>query len=114
MGRGAAALAMASTVLLAACGSAKLGAAGATCLQATDCQEGLVCIPPPQSQGGASHCSSDTAQIQLVEDAAPPVDAAKRDSAAGDARAPQPDAMTPIDAGAPVDDAAPTDDAAGE
>ncbi len=52
----------------AACSSqAQLAGAGAQCFAATDCQEGLVCIP---QKGGTSICSNNLSQIQTVEDAA--------------------------------------------
>jgi hypothetical protein len=125
--------ALAPVAMLIACGSQKLGAQGATCLQATDCQEGLVCVPQPK---GANVCSSDLSTIQLTEDAtAPAMDAgAKRDAGTADAAvddAPGADAPgaddaaqedvapppPPVDAAAPADastgtpDAAPPDDA---
>jgi hypothetical protein len=105
--------ALAPLAMLIACGSQKLGAQGATCLQATDCQEGLVCVPQPK---GANICSSDLSTIQLTEDAtAPAMDAAaKRDAASADAAvddAPGADAPVADDAAPPPPpvDAAPAD-----
>jgi len=73
----------------AACSTqAQLAGSGAQCFAATDCQEGLVCIP---QKGGTSICSNNLSQIQTTEDAA-----------AGDA------AKTPTGDGAPGDDGATT------
>ncbi len=46
--------------------SAKLVAAGGACSLASDCQEGLVCIPTPGASTGRS-CSSDLSTIQETE-----------------------------------------------
>jgi len=59
-----------AAVLLAVIGAcdspSPAGASGAACLQATDCQEGLVCVPQPS---GALICSSDLGPIELSEEA---------------------------------------------
>jgi hypothetical protein len=46
--------------------SAKLVAAGGACSLASDCEEGLVCIPTPGASTGRS-CSSDLSTIQETE-----------------------------------------------
>jgi hypothetical protein len=106
---------------LACVGSQKLGGEGATCLQVTDCREGLVCVP---QTNGPNICSSDLSTIQLTEDATAPKDAAPRRDAAGDASsaadAPAADDASQGDTAAPANDAgasadsAPSDDAATE
>jgi hypothetical protein len=75
---------------------AALVGAGGTCLQATDCQEGLVCIP---AKNGISSCSSNLSGVQEL---APTPDAAL-----------PPLPRTPVDAGdaATADGAATTEDA---
>ncbi len=79
---------------------AKLVVQGGECLQATDCVDGLVCVP---QKDGRKLCDSDLSGVQTTEDAAgPPVaDAGRRDGAA--------DAIS--DAPTPPGDAA--DDTAG-
>jgi hypothetical protein len=80
----------------AACSTqAQLAGAGAQCFAATDCQEGLFCLP---QKGGTSICSNDTAAVQTVEDAA------AGDGAPGDdgATTPMPDSgAAPDSAGTP-------------
>jgi hypothetical protein len=100
-------------------GSQKLGGSGATCLQATDCQEGLVCIP---QTNGPNICSSDLSTIQLTEDATAPTDAAPRRDAAGDAPpaadaravndATQGDAVVVVDGGGAAGDSGGVSDSA--
>jgi hypothetical protein len=67
--------------LLIGCASkAKLVAQGGDCLQATDCVDGLVCVP--QKSGGRI-CDNDLSGVQATEDAtAPAVDAGRRDGSA--------------------------------
>jgi hypothetical protein len=62
------------TAAVAACATkAKLLPAGGECYQATDCADGLVCVP---QKNGPSICSNDLTGVQTVEDAtAPPGDA---------------------------------------
>jgi hypothetical protein len=85
----------------AACSTqAQLAGSGAQCFAATDCQEGLVCIP---QKGGTSICSNDLSMIQTVEDAAAG-DAAPMptgDGATGDDGAAMPDSGTTTDSGSP-------------
>ncbi len=93
----------------AACSTqAKLAGSGAQCFAATDCQEGLFCLP---QKGGTSICSNDVSAIQMTEDAAAGGDAAKPmgDGAAagddgattGEDSAAAPDTGTPMDSGTP-------------
>jgi hypothetical protein len=68
--------------LLVACSSkAKLVPQGGDCLQATDCADGLVCIPQPD---GRRLCDNDLSGVQMIEDAAGPAvpDASRRDGSA--------------------------------
>jgi len=102
-----------------------LGGPGAPCTLATDCAEGLVCIPQPNN---TRQCSNDLAAIQFVEEAGAstggaaqggatggaPTDAT---SAAADAPASSPastDSGDTPDATASSGDASSGDDAAGE
>jgi hypothetical protein len=90
--------------LPAACSSQEqLQGEGGPCTQATDCQEGLVCIPQPD---GTRTCSSDLGSIQQTEDAGGGGnDAAPKDSGNADARMPARDGGTPPqDGGAPPQD----------
>jgi hypothetical protein len=95
--------AAAAATLLAACGTkAKLVAQGGDCLQATDCADGLVCVP---QDNGKRICSNDLSSVQTTEDAqAPPAkDAGAKD---GTADAPAPQDSGQADTAAPPQDAA--------
>jgi len=104
-GGGAAALACAA---VGACSSSpKLVGAGGECFQATDCQDGLVCIP---KRGGSSVCSSDLSSIQTTEEAGgAPTDASDDGPAdgppPGDGPLPdsEPDTVVPADTAPPGD-----------
>jgi hypothetical protein len=113
--------------------SASLAPSGGSCLNSTDCAEGLICVLKPNAAG---YCSNDVGLIQYTEEAGAPVDATVR-ADAGDAMAvatgdaaPEPsdgavdssstvvdaapvkDASTPVpDSSSPVPDAAPAPDA---
>lgn len=83
--------------LPAACSSnAPLVGAGGTCTLATDCQEGLACLP---QKDGTSICSNDLAAVQATEDsgagkeAAAPVEGGEQDTG-----------TTQQDTGTPVQD----------
>jgi hypothetical protein len=83
---------------LAACSSkAKLAAQGGECLQATDCQDGLVCVP---QKNAPSVCSNDLSGVQSTEEAGAP---AARDATVRDAPsdAPARDTGQPADADQP-------------
>jgi hypothetical protein len=68
---------LAIPVVLNACSTkAKLLAQGGDCLQATDCEDGLVCVP---QKDGRRICDKDLSGVQLTEDATPPRDAAPQD-----------------------------------
>ena len=60
------ALAVPAVVLGACNASPKLSAAGGACFQATDCEDGLVCVP---QKDGSRVCSSDLSGIQTTEEA---------------------------------------------
>jgi len=96
-------------LVMASCSESKLAGVGADCLQATDCEEGLVCIP----SGGRRICSGDLSGIEKP----PEKDAstsdgnqtdASRDGAVPDANKPDtnvpdtnvPDTRPPADTGA--------------
>jgi hypothetical protein len=88
-----------------ACGKAAppVGAGG-TCQEATDCQEGYVCVPQPD---GTRQCSSDLTPIQSTEDAgeggAAPMEAGQPPP--GDSTAPPQDSGSPPqDTGSPLKD----------
>ena len=96
-----------------ACGQAETPAAsGGTCEQASDCQEGYVCITQPD---GTRQCSNDLTSIQLTEEggtdgaemmemegAAPQGDGAAPPQEGG---APPPDSGSPpVDSGSPPKD----------
>ena len=67
-------------IVLHACSTkAKLIAQGGDCLQATDCEDGLVCVP---QKDGRRICDKDLSGVQLTEDAAPPREAAPQDAPA--------------------------------
>jgi hypothetical protein len=96
-------LAGASAVsLVLACSSpAALLGQGGQCLQTTDCQNGLVCVP--QANDGPKICSSNLATTVSTEEAGTPI---VTDAAAGDAG----EGGQPAD-GATQGDAAPEPDA---
>jgi hypothetical protein len=81
-----------------ACGSGEQGAVapGGTCEQATDCQEGYVCIP---QANGPRQCSNNLAAIQATEEG----------GAADDAETPEKEAGPPADGGTPTDGTSPQD-----
>lgn len=56
---------LAAPLSMGACTSASLVPAGGECLQATDCEQGLVCIP----SGGKRVCSADLSGISTVPEA---------------------------------------------
>ena len=91
--------------LFAACGTAaKLVGQGGECEQATDCEDGLVCVP---EKDGSHKCDSDLSGIQ-----APPEvpDAAGKDATAADAStdgSSGTDATQPDDVSAPPPDTSP-------
>ena len=107
-------LVAAAVAVGAACSSPEtLEAQGGPCFLATDCQEGLVCIPQPD---GSRRCSSDLSSIQVpaeagasdavapVPEARAPADTAAPDAGAGpDTNTPQPDVAAPPDVGSPPD-----------
>jgi hypothetical protein len=92
----------------AACSTqAQLVGSGGQCFAATDCQEGLFCLP---QKSGTSICSNDLSQIQFTEDAAagdtgtkPTGDGATGDDGAttGDDGATSPDSAMTLDSGTP-------------
>jgi hypothetical protein len=56
---------------------------GGQCLQTTDCEQGLVCVPPPKGSTAARTCSMDLTTTVSTEEAGPGGDAAAvRDGAA--------------------------------
>jgi hypothetical protein len=112
----AGAAASAAIAIVACSASPKLAGMGETCLQATDCADGLVCIP---QKGGSRVCSNDLSSIQTTEeaggggddtgddgtaagdgptDAAPPSDGPEPQDGASDTTSP-PDTGPPPDAG---------------
>ena len=98
----AGAAASAAIAIVACSASPKLAGMGETCLQATDCADGLVCIP---QKGGSRVCSNDLSSIQTTEEAGGGGDDATGDdgTAAGDGpteAAPPSDGPEPPD-GAP-------------
>ena len=109
-----AAVAVCALIAAGACSTpAKLVAQGGECHQATDCEEGLVCIP---QQDGKSICDSDLSKIQKTEDAAPPPvhDAGTPRDGASDAPVARDggggtDAAPPDDGAAGVDSSSPPD-----
>jgi hypothetical protein len=94
-----AALALSAVPLVAAsCSSAQtLEGPGGSCIQTTDCQLGLACVPQAD---GTRVCSNNLGPIQMV-----PMGGA--DAAAADAMpsqdGPAVDSTTPADTGIPVD-----------
>ena len=71
--------------LSSACSTkAKLIAQGGDCLQATDCEDGLVCVP---QDDGRRICSNDLSGVQTIEEAAAP---RPRDGGPRDGRADAP------------------------
>jgi hypothetical protein len=109
----AATLAGLATGPFACSSSENLAGAGGSCIQVTDCQEGLVCGKGPN---GAGVCTSNTGSLQPPQDAggggdaasAPPGDAAVSADATQDSTTPTDDAPAQQDeASAPEDAAAP-------
>ena len=100
-------------LLGSACSEAKLVGAGGECLQATDCEDGLVCIP----QGSQRVCSSDLSKIQKTGDGTGSGDgaAAADASPSGDGGpgtivdAPARDTNSPRDTSVPPDTQPPPD-----
>jgi hypothetical protein len=97
----------AALLLAAACASkAKLVAQGGECLQATDCADGLVCVP---QKDGSRICDNDLSGVQKTEDASPPPakDGGPKDGATDGAvtDAPPPPADAPDDTGGGTDSA---------
>jgi hypothetical protein len=76
---------LAASLLLApaACTPDAPGAAGSTCIQSTDCADGLGCV---MQKNGTSQCSTNLGPIQFTEDATAPktADAAAADGATAD------------------------------
>jgi hypothetical protein len=100
-------VALAGGSVLPACSSAaSLAPSGGSCLQSTDCAEGLVCI---QKNNAGGYCSADVGLIQFTEEAGAPVDA----TVPGDASAPPPSdgAAASTDAPDRLADAMPVADA---
>jgi hypothetical protein len=97
---------------LAACSThGKTVPIGAECFQATDCGDGVVCVPQAD---GKRICSTDLSGVVSIEDAAgPPADASRGDANAdaSSSDAARGDAATSNDSGAP-DTGAPGNDAA--
>ena len=90
------ALVIAGLSLIACSTKAKLAVQGADCLQATDCQDGLVCVP---QQDGRHICDNDLSGVQTTEDAtAPATDAGRKD---GSAEGGKSDGGSPADADVP-------------
>ena len=58
-------------VFFACSTSAKLVGEGGECMQATDCQEGLICAPPKDEPLGKRTCTGDLSRVEPP----PPVDA---------------------------------------
>jgi hypothetical protein len=90
------ALGIAALWLVACSSKAKLVPQGGDCLQATDCADGLVCVPQTD---GRRICDNDLTGVQTTEDASTPaVDAGRRDGSAEGGKTdsgPPPDADTP-------------------
>jgi hypothetical protein len=100
--------ACAGLAVLAACSTpAALLGQGSQCLQTTDCEDGLFCVP--QMPGQPKICSSNLATTVATEEAGA---AAPKDAAAtGDAKPPSDAAAPPSDAPtAPPPEASPPDD----
>jgi hypothetical protein len=109
-------VALAIALGAAACNSAAdLVPAGGECNAATDCEQGLACIP---RDGGSGVCSSDLNSVQTEEDASMADGAARmnKDAAPTDDAMPTDDATPPDDANMPpmMDANMPPMDAAGE
>jgi hypothetical protein len=87
---------------LQACSSpAALGGQGETCEQATDCQEGLACVPQPD---GTRQCSNDLTPVQTTEEAGVNDAPAPMDAAPQDGTTPQDTGSPPQDTGSPPKD----------
>lgn len=92
---------LASVVLAASAGAAcgqqaSPAGPGDTCEQATDCQEGYVCITQPD---GSRQCSDNLSSIQTTEEAGMDAEAQGDAPAAQDGSAPAPDGTAPADSG---------------
>jgi hypothetical protein len=94
-----------------ACGKAAAPVApGGTCEQATDCEEGYVCIT---QASGARLCSADLDAIASVEtqsDAGPADTGAKQDATTPKDSSPPQDSTTPKDSTPPPQDSSPPQD----
>jgi len=105
--------------LVVACSSQELAGLGGSCNLATDCQDGLACVP---QANGTRVCSNDLSGVQKPFQPGGGADAAGGDGAMGDGEAPAdtgplPD-VTVKDTGPPVQDTGadappPTDGGAG-
>jgi hypothetical protein len=108
---------LALVLLGSACGETKLVGAGGECLQATDCEEGLICAPA----GGKRACTSDLSKIEKTdtlgggeEDGAAAADGPAQTDAPGNITdAPARDTNTPRDTSVPPDTQPPADTGAG-
>jgi hypothetical protein len=94
----------------ASCSSAQtLEGQGGQCLQTTDCQLGLACVP---QKNGTRICSNDLTPIQMVPmngmDAAAPDAMPASDANAVDSTTPA-DTSPPVDTGSAVDTGSPPD-----
>ena len=110
-----AALAAGAMLLPLGCSSAaSLAPSGGSCLNSTDCAEGLICILKTNAAG---YCSNDVGLIQFTEEAGAPADATVRADAGdampatGDGGAEPSDSAGAVDASSPAVDAAPAKDA---
>jgi hypothetical protein len=106
----AATLAGLATGPFACSSSENLAGAGGSCIQVTDCQDGLVCGKGPN---GTGVCTSNTGSLEPPQDAGGGVDApsAPQSDAASSGDATQ-DSTTPTDdAPAPEDEASAPEDA---
>ncbi len=87
---------------MAACStSATPGGAGAECFQATDCAQGLVCLPP-SCNGGKQICGSDLTCVQSMLDAG--VESSAFETGPPPEGAPPADSPPPTDTGTPPQD----------
>jgi hypothetical protein len=99
-----------------ACSSkSSLVGSGGVCQVATDCADGLICVP---QKDGSSVCSADLTGVQQLPPKADAGNAAVADSGPAPtpdaAPAPVPDAAIPDAAPTPVPEASTATDAAGE
>ncbi|WP_394828875.1 hypothetical protein [Pendulispora albinea] len=79
-------------LVVASCSENKLAGPGGDCFQATDCEDGLVCVP----SGNRKVCSNDITGLQTP----PAKDASLNDAARADAPVPN-DAYRPPDTSVP-------------